>query len=599
MKIRNLILGCLCAQAISAWAIPARPGVTHHLTQSDGTVVDLQLVGDENHHYYMTPDGKIVIGGEGRYCYASLNARGELVNSNILVHNPEIRSDVEKALIDGLDSENVRCAMLEKSKALKASTGAARSNNQDFNGRMQTKYPTIGEVRTLVILVNYSDVKFTTPDAHDYFTRMLNEQGFSDNGAKGSCRDYYLAASGGVFQGDFDVYGPVDLPHDQAYYGGNNIWGNDSRPEQMIIDAVGILDNEINYKDYDLDNDGFIDNVFVFYAGLGEATGGGANTVWPHQSTLGLNVRYRYDGVFLNRYACTSELVATGKTDGIGTFVHEFGHVLGIPDLYNTVDATAQYTPGAYSTMDVGSYVGDGKQPPTFSAYERNALGWMGDNLVEITGPASCRLEDLLKSNKAYLINTDNENEFFILENRQKYDWDTYLPGSGMLIWHIDYDKKVWAENTANNNPNHQHIDLVEANGSAGASSWVTRRYPFPGPGKVTSFTFDSKPSFRSWSGKDLGLPITNIKEENGVITFDVAGGGNDPASIFSVSAKENVMCSVAGRNVSVTAEGVISIADLAGRVITTGVDELNTTIATPGVYIVATQNGTQKILVK
>lgn len=601
MKIRHLILCGMCMGSLASWAVPARPGVTHRLTQPDGTIVSLQLVGDENHHYYLTTDGQIVIGGEGKYCYASVDDRGELLNTGIMAHDPASRSDKEKQLIGDLNFEKVSAAMLSKAKAMKAAAevGGARSNNQDYKGRIQTNYPTIGQVRTIVILANYSDVKFSTPNANEYFTRMLNEEGFSDNGAKGSCRDYYLAASAGQFDGSFDVYGPVNLPHERAYYGRNNLWGSDTRPQQMIIDAVSALDDEVDFTDYDLDGDLNIDNVFVFYAGLSEAGGGGEDTVWPHQATMATGSRYRFDGKYLNRYACSSELVADGKTDGIGTFIHEFGHVLGIPDLYNTESSNVYYTPCNYSAMDQGCYLGDSMQPPTFSAYERNALGWMSDNLVEITGPASCRLENLEDSNKAYLINTDKENEFFLLENRQNTGWDSLLPGHGMLIWHIDYDPKKWSNNSANNDPEHQHIDLVEASDKTGATSFILRRYPFPGLSKVRSFTYDTTPSFRSWSGKDLGLPITNIQETDGVITFDVAGGGSDPASIADVTSAQKIRCTVTGRNVMVETDGAIRITDLTGRTMATGADELSITVGAPGVYIVSGGNGSQKILVK
>lgn len=598
MKIRNLILGCMCAGAVAVWAVPAKRGVTHLFTQPDGTVVNLQLAGDERSPYYLTTDGNIVIGTNEGYIYASIDANGEVVNTNILAHNPEMRGNDEISMLRELNTENVRSALYKKS-TIEQKSAVSRSNNQDFKGRMQTKYPSEGNVRTLVILVNYKDLKFTTPDAHDYFTRMLNEEGFSDNGAFGSARDYYTASSGGKFCGEFDVYGPVELPNTQAYYGGNSAWGIDARASQMIIDAVEALDDEIDYKDYDLDGDAFIDNVFVFFAGIGEAQGGGADSVWPHQSNIGMSIRYRYDGVFLNRYACTSELRENGQTDGIGTFCHEFGHVLGVPDLYNTENSSVNYTPGDYSTMDNGCYLGNSKQPPTFSAYERNALGWMGDNLVEITGPASCTLEHILTSNKAYLINTDNEDEFFLFENRQKTGWDQLIPGNGMLVWHIDYDKTVWSQNIANNNPSHQHIDIVEANGNTGSSSWITRRYPFPGTNGVKSFTFGGKPSFQSWSGQDLGLPITNIKETDGVITFDVAGGGNDPASIVDITTPTDIAFTVAGRELSVKAEGTITVTDLMGRVIASACGELSKTLPAAGVYIVATQAGSQKVLVK
>lgn len=599
MKIRNLILGCMCAGVATAWAVPAKRGVTYQFTQPDGTVVSLQLGGDERSPYYITTDGNIVIGAPDGYYYASMDADGEIADTRMLAHDPDQRGHEELSLLRDLNNDKVRTALFRKNTAIANETPASRSNNQDGKGRFQTNYPTEGNVRTLVILVNYSDVKFTTPDAKDYFTRMLNEEGFSDNGAYGSCRDFYLEASGGKFVGEFDVYGPVDLPHPQAYYGANGIWGIDTRASNMIIDAVEALDDQIDYRDYDLDNDSFIDNVFVFYAGIGEAQGGGADSVWPHQSTIGMSLRYRYDGVFLNRYACTSELMSSNETDGIGTFCHEFGHVLGIPDLYNTENSSVSYTPGDYSTFDSGCYLGNSKLPPTLSAYERNALGWLGDGLVEITGPASCTLEHILTSNKAYLINTDNENEFFLFENRQKTGWDSLLPGNGMLVWHIDFDKAVWQQNAANNNPSHQHIDLVEANGSTGSTTWVTRRYPFPGTNKVTSFTFGGKPDFQSWSGKDLGLPITNIKETDGVITFDVAGGGADPASIRDVTCPKDMKCHVAGRELTVETEGYITVTDLTGRVLDSAAGELNMTLPSSGVYIVSTPAGSQKILFK
>ncbi len=598
MKLRNLILGCMCAGVATAWAVPAKRGVTYQFTQPDGTVVSLLLGGDEHTPYYLTTDGKIVIGNNSGYCYASTDANGEIMNTNILAHDPEMRAHEEISLISGLNIEKVHTALFKKNTVNAEAAPASRSNDQDGKGRFQTRFPTQGKVRTLVILANYSDVKFTTPDANEYFTRMLNEEGFSDNGAFGSCRDYYLEASAGQFDGEFDVYGPVELPNNQAYYGANGIFGIDTRAANMIIDAVSALDDVIDYNDYDLDGDSFIDNVFVFYAGEGEAQGGGANSVWPHNSEIGMSMKYRYDGVYLNRYACTSELSSSKKTDGIGTFCHEFAHVLGLPDLYNT-SAAAYYTPGDYSALDSGNYLGDSTQPPTFSVFERNALGWIGDNLVEITGPASCTLEHILTSNKAYLINTDKENEFFLIENRQKEGWDGLLPGHGMLIWHIDYDKNVWSRNEVNNNQTHQRVDLVEANGTTGSTTWVTRRYPFPGTNKVTSFTFDGTPSFQTWNGKDLGLPITNIKEENGVITFDVAGGGSDPASITSVTAPQKVDCNVTGREVTVAAEGSVSITDLTGRVIATGFNGLSCQITTAGIYIVSTPAGSQKILVK
>lgn len=593
MNKRNTILALACASMLWASAIPARPGAKGEFRQPDGTVVMLNVYGDEHFNYYQTSDGHIVVAADGKYCYASIDEDGELVISNILAHNPDQRAADELKLVSTLEHENIMQKLCNR-----PAMPITRANNQDGTGRIMSNFPLTGEVKSLVFLVSFSDLDFTIDDAHTHFHNMLNEEGYNDYGGKGSCRDFYVDASNGKFLPEFDVYGPVKLPETMAYYGGNSGWSHDVNAHKMLLHAGQLLDEEVDFSQYDLDKDGFVDNVFIFYAGASEADGAGEDCVWPHQSSIGLNSDYKFDGVNLNRYACGSEM-SLGKPDGIGTFCHEFAHVLGLPDLYNTTDASAAYTPQEYSLMDAGCYNGNGCQPPTLSAFERNALKWLGDDLVEITGPASCRLEHILESNKAYLINTDAENEFFLFENRQLSGWDETLPKNGMLIWHIEYNKTAFNSAILNNNSTHQRVDLVEASGKTGSSTMVKRKYPFPGNAKVTSFTYSGTPSFQSWSGKDLGLPITDIEEKDGVITFNVAGGGEDPASVRDIIAPQGFSWSVIGDVVNVNVEGPITISDISGRIVASGRDSLTSSIEAPGLYIIATSNGSQKVIIK
>ncbi len=350
---------------------------------------------------------------------------------------------------------------------------------------------------------------------------MVNEEGFSDYGGTGSARDYYLECSQGLFNPTFDVFGPVTLPQPREFYGANNSSGNDINPGQMILDACTLLDDEIDFTQYDRDGDGYIDNVFVFYAGMGEASGGGAESIWPHSWTLNQALGYvpEFDGLKLDRYACTNEWQGS-RPDGVGTFIHEFSHVMGLPDLYAT-SYTGSFTPGSWSVMDYGPYNNDGCTPPLFSAFERHALGWLEP--VEIDGPKSATLNSI-GNNEAFIIKCGRDTEYYLLENRQNTSWDTYIPGHGMLIWHIDYAPSIWEANKVNNTPEHQYVDIEEADGTQTAGS--RDGDAFPGTANVNSFTDDTTPSMVTWTGLRLGLPITDIKESaSGVITFDVAGG--------------------------------------------------------------------------
>lgn len=471
-----LLIGSLAAVASPARRIPFL------LRLADGSEVEVVKRGDESAHWLETSDGsRMVVPCDGGYRLASLAERDSVMS--VRMKAPGRRRTV---------------------------------------GSFKPKFPTSGNMRSLILLVNFTDVKMNSRTAHDDFFHMMNDEGYSLNGGTGSARDYYVDNSMGVFQPDFDVVGPITLSHGYAYYGENDNTGEDLRATDMIIEACQLADDEVDFTKYDYNNDGFIDNVFVFYAGYGEATTSDANTVWPHSFdvTSVTSLPVILDGKRLDHYACTNELSSDGRMDGIGTFVHEFGHVLGLMDHYATSGSTA-FTPNTWDVMDEGEYNNESRTPPCFTAYERYCLGWL--NLVEISDAASVCIEDV-STNTGYVINTDNPNEYFILENRQRKGWDRYIPGHGMLVWHIDYDEYLWDRNRINNEGAHQHIDIVEADGIA--STGTKDGDAFPGMGLVTSFTATTTPAFVTWDGKDVGVPLTNIREEGGLIYLDACGGG-------------------------------------------------------------------------
>lgn len=556
-KLRYLAVSGIMVTAIGAMAVPAKR-TTFIATQPDGTQLTLTRAGDEFNKYFLTDDGQIVVGDrQNGYYFAKVDAAsGRMAASDMKATDAADRTASQSAFVSAINREELNEAM---SKTARMSRIAPREGERSYapsKGKASlpaqsgiglfpgSTFPKTGSPKGLIILVEYSDVKFNSSyDAGDYFRRMVNEKGFSDYNGTGSVTEWFADASMSQFTPDFDVYGPVTLPNKQAYYGGNDNYGDDLRPEQMVIDGCKLLDSQINFKDYDTDGDGYVDNVFVFYAGQGEAGYGSENTVWPHQWDLAsAGKTLTLDGVRISRYACSNEWENTNP-DGIGTFVHEFSHVMGLPDLYHTTSNSAYYTPCQWSVMDYGPYNNNGRTPPTYSIFERNAMGWIDPIVLDRT-PRSVELGHIEESNEGCLIPTSKSTEFFLLENRQQQGWDKYLPGHGMLIWHIDYNSTVWRNNAVNNTKSHQYVDIEEANNNpAGNSAFAIKNWAFPGTlGQYTSFTDNTTPNMKTWAGASLNTPITGITENDGVITFDVCGGAPAIDSPVAVQPGGNEM---------------------------------------------------------
>lgn len=458
---RTGILLLTASAALPSAGVPARPGVVHY-RQPDGRVVEVLIRGDEDCHWYESPAGELL----------EADCDGRLV--------PATR------------------AAAEKLRQRRAEPRAKRA---------YTDYPTTGRQKALVVLVEFADVSFRY--GVDEFRSMLTEPGYSGYGAAGSARDYFIENSAGNFIPEFDVYGPVKLQHDMAYYGAND----EEFAHEMVVEACRALDAEVDFSQYDRDGNGWVDNVYVFYSGYGEADGGGVNSVWPHSADIyRRGARLNLDGVQIGQYACSNELIGnTTQMVGIGTFCHEFSHVLGLPDLYST-NGTSGFTPLYYSLMDHGNYNNNGRCPCAMTAYERYYLGWCEP--VELTADGSLHLETI-DSNLAYRVSVPGSpEEYFLLENRQKSGWDAYLPGHGMLLWHIDYKKDDWDSNSVNNDPSHMRVDLIEADGRG--DYITTGGDPFPGMYNVGEFA-----DFRTWTSGVLPHKLLNIKESGESVTLD------------------------------------------------------------------------------
>lgn len=544
--IRIAVAATLLLCAGNAFAAPAKR-TKIAVRQSDGTELVVSQRGDEHFHYFVTDDGLPLIQAENGDFYHAIIKGGSFVASDIMAHSNSQRTEQERTFIVkrgdiSNDISNIRRANVERRNAARTNSGIRTRAGKTV------RYE--GNKRGLVILVNFKDNAFTIPSPKEHYERMLNEKGYSENDCHNCVSQYFSDQSNGLFNLTFDVAGPYTLAQNMEYYGGNDNSGSDKNPREMVKEACKLASADVDYSRYDWFDDGNVDMVFVVYAGYGESQGGAPETIWPHQWELGMQLQ-KYNGKRINVYACSSELANnTGSTpDGIGTFCHEFSHCLGLPDLYDTQNNKA-FGMNRWSLMDYGTYLGAherGECPCNYTTYERWLCGWATP--TELTAATTVQgMASLDSGNTGYIIYNDAyADEYYILDNRQKQGWDTYLPGHGLLVTHIDYDEKKWYYNNVNTNAEHQRCTIIHADNSAVNSRISLAGDTYPGIAGNTELTDTSTPAAHlfndnSSGSKYMGKPITGIAEsEDGLISFKFMEGTENAIDGVTVNGESPV----------------------------------------------------------
>ena len=530
--MKKFLTSCLlaCATLTGAYASKAitRP---FKVTLQNGTTVMAQIHGDENFNFYTTTSGELLIFENNTW---------------------RLATEADKA------------QMTKRQNAV----STRRKANEKITATRP--FPHVGTPKALVIMVDFSDQKFTyTKNDIDKLLNGTEYDTSSGYHGYGSAAQYFNDCSNGKFRPQFDIVGPYTLSKTYATYG-----RGDDDISALLRDACTVANKDVDFTQYDANGDNYIDLVYIIYAGYSAQWGEeeNPNAIWPKSGT---GSHGTYDGKYLERYGVNNELAfypnvwqdmkkdqATFKPylTGIGVFVHELSHTMGLPDFYPTVkweDVTKydNQSMEQWDVMDDGENAYYGFYPTPYTAWERELMGWT-DKMETLKDPANITLTPLSKGGKGLRVMNDNDatgNEYYILENIDKSNgWYAKMPGNGMLVTHINYDASAFSNFTApNNTAGKPRITILPANGilyssfhynegTAGEhfmtqaevkNNWKGNTYP--GTENVTSIT-DWKP-FKGTMSKD----ITYIEQKsNGDVTFAFMGG--IPELSF---AKEKMTC--------------------------------------------------------
>jgi M6 family metalloprotease-like protein len=497
---RILYVALFLLTTAAAMAVPVKRGLWTTVTLADGSTVEVEAKGDEHSHYWQSADGS-------RYVRDASTGAFRLWNDT--------------------DAQHLKTRIRQVNRLRQQRTPSTRATATSLY---------TGQKKGLIILVQFNDKKFSVADPVSFYRGVANEEGFNQQGFKSSVKDYFRAQSGGIFEIDFDVVGPVTLPKNYAYYGSNDEY----YAGEMVHDACVAVNDTVYFSRYDWNGDGEAEEVYVLYAGYGQADHpDNDNYIWPHMFYLSAtpyysNVTFKLDNTVIDTYACSNELTLTANYTGIGTICHEFSHCLGLLDMYDTSDG-GNYGMGVWDLMDYGCYNDNGFTPCSYTGYERMFIGWSTpfeltqDTVVTNLSPVS------QMGQSAIIYNPGNRNEYYILDNRQRTLYDAYLPSHGLIITHVDYDEDIWYANLVNTtgynsdykiNNTHQRATIFHADNDDSVNSEKGDPYPYQGNDSLTA---RSAPATLLYNANtdgtlNLGYGLWNIKENtNGTMSFRFA----------------------------------------------------------------------------
>ncbi len=561
--------------SLAANAVKVYPGIVT-ITQKDGTTLRIKGFGNHDFSYFTTTDGVLLYHEGNDYFVAETNEDGSLSSTGLHAHEKHLRNQDEIRLIAKQD-RNVFISKLHDN----AEKNRIRREPLPANS---TLLEHTGNQRVPVILVDFSDQPFTVDNPREIFNKYLNEEELFDRTKEpvvgrnyGSVKRYFKDMSFGQFIPEFDVYGPVRLPEQLKYYGKGS--SSSENMNDLFKHACTLIDDTVDFAQYDKNDDGNIDLIYIIYAGYAASWGGNSSDcIHPKSGVLSNGLTL--DGKTVKRYGVNNELNANPSIqaqqglllNGIGLFVHEFSHCMGLPDIYPASGTLASQSINHgldyWSVMDAGEYSNNGYRPTAYTSWERERFGWF--NIDTLKTAADVTLKTIDDGGKAYRILNDKDEtgrEYYIVENIQQKGWNKYVPGHGMTVMHIDYDDYYFSVGgcKVNNTFGHPRMKLICADGmfiseylidetikAKSNESWnsynqvlldkynnTTITYdiydaeaagdPYPGISYNTALTDATTPAAVVYRGEYISKPITEITEdtENLIVSFKFMGGND------------------------------------------------------------------------
>ena len=548
-----------CAIAVNVLAVKVDPRPTT-IVQSDGSRLTVVGRGNCEVHWYTTLDGVLLYHEGNDFYIAELTASGQLLPTPQLAHEPGQRTVDEKTVI----AHQQRMAARFSSPPMLSPRHEPLKDNSTY-------FPHVGSPRVLVILAQFQDVMFIDEDPIPVFEQYLNAEEIDKKIGNrtvslnyGSVMRYFEDMSDGAFTPQFDIYGPVTLSHELKYYGE----GSNDQMSLFVPETCQLADEAgVDFSQYDANNDGLVDLVYIIYAGYSESiTGNSSDCIWPKSGTLSGGV---YDGVGVYRFGVHSELNGypddswekkngMKRINGIGLFCHEFSHCMGLPDIYPT-NSRAQDAGNPsmeyWDVMDGGEYTQNGYYPTEYTAWERETMGWMQMDTLTVDGNYELApLGTENKNAKAFRIMNENDpsgHEYVFLQNVQPVGFNQRIGqvlGHGLLITHVDYDKIAFSleSNSVNNNVGHSRMTIVPADdeyisyymvddSSESQSQYILSHKGDPFPGSTGRTEISSFPFYTGTSPKSL-LAISE-DATTGLISFTFNATESAIRSVMDVPA--------------------------------------------------------------
>ena len=531
--------------ATAAWASRGFPE-PFTVTQPDGSQITVVLLGDEQHHWLQTTDGVMVVNTGRGYFVAEVDDQGRLRASSVLAHEAKLRLESETAVIS---RQQERRELFRQQSAHGQHRAAIATPSSPY-------LPHQGSPRILVILAAFQDVPFTVGNPQQSFGQFLSGEEQADLGHKedkntNSVMNYFKAVSQGQFTPQIDLAGPVTVSQNMAYYGA------DENVTALAQEAVEQLDGQVDFSQYDNDGDGTVEAVYIIHAGYGENIGAPSDALWAKTTTASVNTA---DGVKIGRFCLSSELNGSGPEafsdgipwiNGIGVFVHELSHAMGLPDMYPVSESSKALNNQCmecWDLMDMGEYVSNGYTPAPYTAWEQETMGWL--EITELKeSQEGLTLKPVVEGGKAYKFgNGADPEEFIVVENIQRRGLHAKAYGHGLLVYHVAYkSSSVNMGDYPNDVAGKPRMTVVPADGlllsynqvegRGYGGTYTQKEYqqhhagdPFPGTSNVTQLTDEmALPNYCFYNGStQTGFSLQNIKEdtETGNVTFDFVREG-------------------------------------------------------------------------